>query len=554
MGDPATVNREAADVETEYATYQEKLAWELSGVVRWGGLAIAGLLLVAWLFAQQYQQLLIMGVWVLLVSIGAFICRFSIRRGRAKQGAWFLLLGILLGIALIPILIPVLLPAVLIGYILLLMQSYQMLGDRPGYAFTVICVAIFVANVLLPSVLENLLGNFPSLLDEIGLPLACGAGLTGLVGGSLQLNRIIKEQKSSFQEASSAQRQLKNQADLEKWRREQQQTMAEKYVEFMSRVARGDLVSRLVLDRQEDDGGDPFVTLGRNLNDTVVSLQTMSLQLRDVATSLTTATAEIQASIFQQSQSTSEQSSALLQTTSTIGEVRAIAGQTAERARSVADLARRTAEVSEAGQKAALLSIEGMNSVKQKVEIIARNILALSEQAQAIGQITASVNEIANQSSMLALNAAVEAARAGEAGQGFAVVAGEVRTLADQSRAATRQVGEILSEIQRGVNTAVMATEEGMKGADVGVRLTEQAGDALRRLAENVIESAQAAQQITAAAGQQLAGMEQIALSMQSIDQATAQSMAGAHQTTNAAERLSELARQLREQVEQYQL
>ena len=94
---------------------------------------------------------------------------------------------------------------------------------------------------------------------------------------------------------------------------------------------------------------------------------------------------------------------------------------------------------------------------------IAETILALSEQTQQIGDIIATVNDIADQSNLLALNAAIEAARAGEAGKGFAVVAGEVRSLAEQSRQATAQVKEILGDIQKATNTAVMVTEEGTK-------------------------------------------------------------------------------------------
>ena len=96
---------------------------------------------------------------------------------------------------------------------------------------------------------------------------------------------------------------------------------------------------------------------------------------------------------------------------------------------------------------------------------IAEHILALSEQTQQIGEIIAAVNDLADQSNLLALNAAIEASRAGEQGRGFAVVAHEIRSLAEQSKAATAQVRTILSDIQRATNAAVMATEQGTKGA-----------------------------------------------------------------------------------------
>jgi methyl-accepting chemotaxis protein len=195
-----------------------------------------------------------------------------------------------------------------------------------------------------------------------------------------------------------------------------------------------------------------------------------------------------------------------------------------------------------------------MGQIKDRVGSIAENILALSEQTQQIGEIIATVNDIATQSNMLALNASVEAARAGEHGKGFAVVAAEVRNLAEQSRQATAQVREILLDIQGGINTTVMATEEGIKEVDVGLELASGAGDAIVGLSTVIDESAQAAMQMVAGGQQQASGVEQIALAMQNINQATQQSLASTRQAEKAAQDLNDLARQMAQIVEQYQL
>jgi methyl-accepting chemotaxis protein len=188
------------------------------------------------------------------------------------------------------------------------------------------------------------------------------------------------------------------------------------------------------------------------------------------------------------------------------------------------------------------------------VEGIAENILALSSQAQQIGEIIATVNGIAAQSNMLALNASVEAARAGEHGKGFAVVAAEVRNLAEQSKQATAQVRAILSDIQNGINATVMATEEGTKVVDQGLELAGQTGAVIEQLGSTINQAAQSAMQMRAGGQQQATGVEQIALAMQNINQATAQSLASTRQAEKAAQDLNDLARSLAEIVEQYQL
>jgi methyl-accepting chemotaxis protein len=234
--------------------------------------------------------------------------------------------------------------------------------------------------------------------------------------------------------------------------------------------------------------------------------------------------------------------------------VKTIVEQAFSKAKAVAEQSQRTRDVSETGQQAVTQTVESMVQIKERVEGIAENILALSEQTQQIGEITATVNDIASQSNLLALNASVEAARAGEHGKGFAVVAVEVRNLAEQSKQATAQVKSILNEIQRATNAAVMATEEGTKGVDTGVDLTGQAGETIKQLAANISDSTNAAQQIVASAQQQSTGMEQIALAIENINQATVQNLASIRQAENSAQDLSDVAQQLETLVARYKL
>ncbi len=174
----------------------------------------------------------------------------------------------------------------------------------------------------------------------------------------------------------------------------------------------------------------------------------------------------------------------------------------------------------------------------------------LSEQTQTIGGIIATVNDVAEQSNLLAVNASIEAAKAGEQGKGFAVVAQEVRNLAEQSKEATVQVRVILSDIQKAVNAAVMATEQGTKSVEAGVKQTTEAGESIRMLANSIVESSQSATQIAASSQQQLVGMDQIASAMENIKQATSQNVSGIKQAEQAIKNLAELAEQLSSMIE----
>ncbi len=344
----------------------------------------------------------------------------------------------------------------------------------------------------------------------------------------------------------------------EQRQRERLQTAVREYVAHMEKVGSGNLSARLTLDdlaesvKTASDDDDPLIVLGRNLNEMTDSLQHMISQINGAANNLSSAAAEILSTTIQQASGANEQSAAITQTSTTVDELKTIAEQSVMRAQEVANASQRTVEVSHNGQQAMQDTIGSMHEIKARVEGIAENILALSEQTQQIGAIISTVNDIAAQSNILALNASVEAARAGEAGKGFAVVAVEVRNLAEQSRQATAQVRAILSDIQKATNATVMATEEGTKGVDEGAQLARQAQQAIEQLTTVIQDSAQAATQMVAGGRQQAAGVEQVALAIQQINQAMTTNLTSTRETERSAQSLNDLARSLIETVKQY--
>jgi methyl-accepting chemotaxis protein len=268
-------------------------------------------------------------------------------------------------------------------------------------------------------------------------------------------------------------------------------------------------------------------------------------QLRESIAQLSASSAEILATTTQVASGAAETASAVSETTATVEEVKQAAGVSSQKAKYVAESAQRVAQVSQAGRTSVEGTAQGMQRVQVQMASVGESIVRLSEQGQAIGELIAAVNDLAERSNLLAVNAAIEAARAGEQGKGFAVVAQEIRSLAEQSKQATTQVRTILGEIQTATGAAVMATEQGAKAVEAGLRQTGEAGEAIRLLAESVSEATQAATQIAASSQQQMVGMDQVALAMENIKQASLQNVAGTRQAETAAHNLHTLGMQL---------
>ena len=282
-----------------------------------------------------------------------------------------------------------------------------------------------------------------------------------------------------------------------------------------------------------------LLALGIGLAAAVLLNRAVSGPLIETTGVLASSAAEILAATTQQAMGASDSSASVTETVSAVEEVTQTAQQAADRARAVAESSRRAADIGKTGLLAVEESVEGMIAVRNQVDAIARSILTLAEQAQAIGEIIATVNDIAEQTNLLALNAAVEAARAGEQGRGFAVVAGEVKNLAQQSKKATVQVRQILGDIQRATSTAVMSTEQGTQQVSTTSKQVHAAGETIRSLAEAIRESAQVAAQIGASAGQQALGMTQIREAMGKVHEVTQQNLASTKQAEAAARDLN---------------
>ena len=312
-------------------------------------------------------------------------------------------------------------------------------------------------------------------------------------------------------------------------------------------IAAGNLNVQVSPQSEKDVLGNAFVAMVKNL-------RRMTHELQEVVNTLGTSASEILATTTQIAAGAAETATAVSQTTTTVEEVKQTAQVASQKAKNVLDGAQHSVQISQTGRKSVEETLGGMNRIREQMEFIAGSIVRLSEQSQAIGEIISTVNDLAEQSNLLAVNAAIEAAKAGEQGKGFAVVAQEVKSLAEQSKQATAQVRGILGDVQKATSAAVMATEQGGKVVELGVRQSGEVNDAIRQLSDSIAEAAQASTQIAASSQQQVVGMEQVAQAMESIKTASAQNVSSTKQAEVAARQLHDLGQRLKELVEQYQV
>lgn len=315
------------------------------------------------------------------------------------------------------------------------------------------------------------------------------------------------------------------------------------------RIASGDLTKRVAVSSHDEMG-----MLGEDLNNMTERLSNINKQITESCHNMVSMLTEVKHAVDSQSAGASEQASSINQITASLEEIEKSAAQTMQKAKALGEVAERTRTKGELGLDAVEQSINGMKNVRNKVQTIAQTILDLSNQTQQVGEITAAVNTLAQQSKMLALNASIEAAKAGEAGKGFAVVAAEVKNLAEQSEQSTTQVQKILEDIRHATEKAVMAMEEGTKGVDAGTSLVEQTGEIVRSLNDVIHEATIASQQIEAAIRQEGIGIEQITAGMNEINQVTSSSVASVKQTTEAIDNLGSIANTLKKQTDVYKV
>jgi methyl-accepting chemotaxis protein len=274
-------------------------------------------------------------------------------------------------------------------------------------------------------------------------------------------------------------------------------------------------------------------------------LMEKSIQQVELGSELAAAAGQLQGASQQQASGATEQASAVTQVSTTIEELGSTARQIAQSADHVSQAAQQTLENLSSGQDAVDESIQAMERIRGRVSDVSTRVLSLGESSQQIGEIIDLIDDISDETHLLALNAAIEAAGAGEHGRRFAVVAAEVKSLANRTLAAAREVKGVIAEIRQATAAAVLAAEEGSKEVERGVELAHRAGQTMDNIVMVAERTAQSAAEIGLATAQQQSASEQVVETMREIAEVARQTALGSRQMAESSATLTAIADRL---------
>lgn len=266
----------------------------------------------------------------------------------------------------------------------------------------------------------------------------------------------------------------------------------------------------------------------------------------------TTATMhEMSANIQNVAKNTQGQASSVTETSASIEQMVTSIQRIAGTSQQLVELSKKTKQAVELGLESVDKSVKGIEEISQSITRSADTIAALGSRAEDIGKIVDVIDDIAEQTNLLALNAAIEAARAGEQGLGFAVVAEEVRKLAERSAKSTKEIAELISGIQKESQEAVKLMDKSIQIVEKGVESSRQVGASLKDIDGNVIEVDRYTKEIGAATQEQSSGSTQIAKATENLREITHEITSATEEQATAAEQTAKTMEKMREMIHQ---
>ncbi len=317
----------------------------------------------------------------------------------------------------------------------------------------------------------------------------------------------------------------------------------------LRQVAAGDLTVSL-----PDCTRDEIGQIGQSLNETVVAMRSAVASIQRHSGTLASATEEVSATAVQVAQSAATQTDQTTQVATAMHEMSTTVVEVSSNAAQATEAARRAAQTARQGGKVVSEALVAIRAIADSVSTSASRIEELGRSSEQIGRIIAVIDDIADQTNLLALNAAIEAARAGEQGRGFAVVADEVRKLAERTTKATKEITQMIETVQKETAKAVAHMKAGTDQVQVGVTTTTKAGNSLQEIIVEAEQVGDMISQIAIAANQQSCAASQINGNVEQIARLARDSSLGVQESAKACENLSDLALGLQQVVGSFNL
>ena len=320
-------------------------------------------------------------------------------------------------------------------------------------------------------------------------------------------------------------------------------------VDVSNSIANGDLTVKI-----ESDSTDETGQLLNSMNNMITNLKKLIAGIKETSSNMASASEQLSASSEEMSKGVVSQSDRSTQIASAAHEMSQTVVEIARNASSIAVSASGTANVAKEGEHIVDKSVSEVKDIAATVSESSKVMVSLGERSRQIGDIIRVISEIADQTNLLALNAAIEAARAGEQGKGFAVVADEVRKLAERTAKATSEIGSMIGAIQEEVQKSVTSMDEVSKMVGTGVEFSTQTGEALHKIVSSVSELQMMVQQIASATEEMSATSEQISGDIMAVANVSKETSTGSEQIAGASSEVARLASKLLEMGDQFKV
>jgi len=315
--------------------------------------------------------------------------------------------------------------------------------------------------------------------------------------------------------------------------------------EIARQVAEGDLTYRFELGK-----GGVYEAMRQMVEQLRQVMDKVSNSSRDVAS----ASVELNSSADQMANASHEVVSQANTVATASEEMSATSMDIANNCHRAAESSNQASKTAQAGADIVRSTIDGMTRIAEKVRTSAAVVEQLGHRSDQIGDIVATIGDIADQTNLLALNAAIEAARAGEQGRGFAVVADEVRALAERTSRATREIDEMIKNIQNETKCAVSSMEEGVQEVEQGTQEAARSGRALEEILEKNNEVTTQISQIATAAEEQTATTREISNNIQQISEVVETTAKASSDISHSSSGLSQLSVELQDLVKKFRV